>query len=307
MDMQNLTGKNSSFETLGRTLVIGGDGVLGTALCSLSLELDLDFVFTSRSSKVSSPRIFMDLNQIPDKTFFAEFSTIIYLAQSREYRSYPEGLVDLAQLNIIAPTELAKIAEQINSKFVFCSTGSVYPLSELPSYEESPIKSQGKLDSYTASKLFGERAVQKVNPNCLILRPFFIFGMSHNNQTLLPTIYKLLVGEQTINLKGINGLTFNPISSNDAAAALLHLIAHKSSGVYNLAGPEITNLRSVANLMSSRLDVEPRYLVSDGQEILIGGCDKLLESGFQFPKTLDARLNEYILELKLSNSGFESQ
>jgi dTDP-4-dehydrorhamnose reductase len=125
--------------------------------------------------------------------------------------------------------------------------------------------------------------------------------MSHNNQTLLPSIYKLIVDRQSINLKGINGLTFNPISSNDAAAALLHLIAHNVGGVYNLAGHEITNLRSVANLMSSRLEIEPNFVVSDGQEILIGGCDKLLETGFQFSKTLDVRLNEYLLELELSN------
>lgn len=304
--MQNLTEINKSFETLGRTLVVGGDGVLGTALRSLSLKLDLDFVFTSRSLKAFSPGIFLDLNQVPDKDFFAEFSTIIYLAQSREYRSYPEGLADLVQLNIIAPTELAKIAKQIDSKFVFCSTGSVYPLSELPNYEESPIKPQGKLDSYSASKLFGEKAIQKVNPNSLILRPFFIFGMSHNNQTLLPSIYKLLVDRQAIHLKGVNGLSFNPISSIDAAAALLHLIDNNSIGVYNLAGHEITNLRNVANLMSSKLDLEPNFIMHDGQEILVGACDKLLETGFQFSKTLDARLNEYVLELKLSNSRFES-
>ncbi len=304
--MPKLTEECKSFETLGRTLVIGGDGVLGTALRSLAFKLDLDFVFTSRSLNASSPGKFLDLNQIPDKAFFAAFSTIIYLAQSREYRSDPEGLADLVQLNIIAPTELAKIAEQINSKFVFCSTGSVYPLSELPSHEESPIKPQGKLDSYSASKLFGEKAIQKVNPNSLILRPFFIFGMSHNNQTLLPSIYKLIVDQQAINLKGVNGLSFNPISSSDAAAALLHLIARNAIGVYNLAGHEITNLRSVANLMSSRLKQQPNFIVSDGQEILVGACDKLLETGFQFSKTLDARLNEYVLELELSNGRFES-
>jgi dTDP-4-dehydrorhamnose reductase len=306
MGMPNLTEEFKSFENLGRTLVIGGDGVLGTALRSLAHKLDLNFVFTSRSLNASSPGKFLDLNQIPGKSFFAGFSTIIYLAQSREYRSYPEGLADLVQLNIIAPTELAKIAEQIESKFVFCSTGSVYPLSELPSYEESPIKPQGKLDSYSASKLFGEKAVQKVNPNSLILRPFFIFGMSHNNQTLLPSIYKLIVDRHAITLKGENGLSFNPISSIDAAAALLHLISQNAIGIYNLAGHEITNLRSVANLMSSRLNLEPNFIVSDGKEILLGGCDKLLESGYQFSKTLDARLSEYVLELELSNGRFES-
>jgi len=306
MGMPNLTEECKSFENLGRTLIIGGDGVLGTALRSLAYKLDLNFVFTSRSLNAFSPGNFLDLNQIPGKAFFAGFSTIIYLAQSREYRSYPEGLADLVQLNIIAPTELAKIAEQIDSKFVFFSTGSVYPFSELPSYEESPIKPQGKLDSYSASKLFGEKAIQKVNPNSLILRPFFIFGMSHNNQTLLPSIYKLIVDQQAINLKGINGLSFNPISSNDAAAALLHLISHNAIGIYNLAGHEITNLRRVANLMSSRLNLEPNFIVSDGQEILLGGCDKLLESGFQFSKPLEARLSEYVLELELSNGRFES-
>lgn len=306
MDMSNLTQEYKHFENIGKTLVIGGDGVLGTALRSIALKLDLDFVFTSRSLNASSRGKFLDLNQFPDKVFFAEFSTIIYLAQSREYRSYPEGLADLAQLNIIAPTELAKIAELNGSKFIFCSTGSVYPFSELPSYEEGPIKRQGKLDSYSASKLFGEKAIQKVNPNSLILRPFFIFGMSHNNQTLLPSIYKLLVNRQAINLKGVNGLIFNPISSIDAAAALMHLIAHNSIGIYNLAGHESTNLRSVAKLMSSRLGIEPNFIVSDEQEILVGSCDKLLATGFQFSKTLHDRLNEYILELELSNGRFES-
>jgi len=305
--MQNHSRPNKDRAVFPRALVVGGDGVLATALRSLCSELGIDFVFTSRSSATHSGDKFLDLNNFPDKGYFSGFSTIIYLAQSRKYRSYPDGLGDLVQLNIIAASALASIAAQMGSKFVYCSTGSVYPFSDFPNSEESSIKSQGQLDGYVASKLFAEKAIERVSTDSLILRPFFIFGMSHNNQTLFPSIYKMLLDRQTINLKGVNGLKFNPISSHDAAAALLHLIANDATGVYNIAGQEVITLRDIADLIGSDLDIQPQFSIGGPQETLIGSCNKLLETGFVFSKSLSERLNDYILELKLSNSRLKSQ
>jgi hypothetical protein len=116
----------------------------------------------------------------------------------------------------------------------------------------------------------------------------------------------LIINHQVINLKGINGLQFNPISSHDAAAALLHLLRANAIGVYNIAGHEVTTLRDVANVMGLKLNIEPQFSIGGGQETLIGSCDKLLGSGFLFSKPLQERLNDYISELKLSNSRLES-
>jgi UDP-glucose 4-epimerase len=298
--MQSHYKQNSGNEERESILIIGGDGTLATALRSLNHDSKIEIVFSSRSKKHLDRDVFLDLNKIPSANYFEKYSTIVYLAQSLRYREYPSGLSDLAQINIIAPRLLAEIAAQHDSKFVYFSTGSVYPSGPLPNSEYGSFKSQGNLDSYSISKIFGEKAVEDACPRSLILRPFFIFGNSHNSQSLFPSLYRSIQNGETITLKGLNGLVFNPISSIDAAKALIHLLSIDATGVFNLCGNEIITLREVIELLSSNTEREPNIKFIESEDCLLGNPNKLIESGFHFPSNLRERIVEYVSQVELA-------
>lgn len=300
--MQNHFKQNSDGGERESILIVGGDGTLATALRSLSQDKKMDFVFSSRAIKHLDRDVFLDLNKIPSGNYFEKYSTIVYLAQSLRYREYPDGLSDLTQVNIIAPRLLAEIASQHGSKFVYFSTGSVYPSGPLPNAESGSFKSQGNLDSYSISKIFGEKAIEGANSRSLILRPFFIFGFSQNSHSLFPSIYRSLQNGETITLKGSNGLRFNPISSIDAAKALIHLLSIDATGVFNLCGDEIITLREVVRLFSLSIDRDPSFQFVEGEESILGDPKKLIESGFYFSSNLRDRITDYVSQIELAKS-----
>lgn len=298
--MQSHYKQNSGDEERESILIVGGDGTLATALRSLSQDSKMEIVFSSRSIKYLDQDVFLDLNKIPSANYFEKYSTIVYLAQSLRYRDYPDGLSDLAQVNVIAPRLLAEIATLHSSKFVYFSTGSVYPSGPLPNSESGSFKPQGNLDSYSISKIIGEKVVESAHPGSLILRPFFIFGNSHNSQSLFPSLYRSLQQGEAITLKGLNGLRFNPISSIDAAKALIHLLSIDATGVFNLCGNEVTTLREVIELLSLNIAREPNLKFVEGEESLLGNPDKLIESGFHFSSNLRERITDYVSQVELA-------
>lgn len=284
-----------------KVLVIGGDGVLGTALREVTNENGLDATFTSRRIDSNDTRMtFLDLKQDPESIDIHDYSIIIYVAQSRRYKEFPEGLDDLIRINLIAPDVIAKKAAKKGIKFVYCSTGSVYASSNDPLVETSPVKDQGKWDTYALSKFFAEVSILNANPHSLILRPFFIFGPSTNNTSLIPNLLHNLLTQSEIYLAGENGFEFNPIQSRDAARAVLNLVENNESGIFNLAGTERISLKKLIDMLATSFGLSPNYKHTPEGPSIIADISKLQRTGFLFSGTLESNLNKYFSEMKLS-------
>jgi nucleoside-diphosphate-sugar epimerase len=282
-------------------LIIGGDGVLGNAFRTISVESNSTFVFTSRlTTGLKQDTVPLDLLSDLTKFDFSSFTAVIYLAQSREYKNFPLGMSDLCRINVIAPGIIAQTLNSLGVKFVYCSSGSVYKPSEFPISETDELKSNTSLDAYSASKLLAESAILAINPNNLVLRPFFIFGHSWKNSSLIPSLLDRLQNEREITLAGDEGLVFNPISALDAARAILHLLELERDGVYNLSGADSVSLKKIVDNLAQFFEITPKYKISSSQEILLGDNSKLVGTGFRYLRNVDEGFKLYFSELKLS-------
>ncbi len=282
----------------GKILIVGADGALGSAVKSLLRELNFSAFFSSRNlQNKDADHIYLDLNS--PNIDVDKFDVIVYLAQSGRYRDYPDGLGDLSQINIVAPSVISRTALKSGGKFVYFSTGSVYAQSDYYLNENSQVKRQGELDSYSLSKLLGESQIIDTSSSNLIIRPFFMYGKNAKDSSLFPSLVRSILQEKEITLVGENGLIFNPISSRQAALALIHLISCDAAGVYNLSGHESTNLKSVVGKISSRLNKKPIFKVLSGSSQLLGDSEKLKASGFSYSESLEEGLSNYMSEIEL--------
>ena len=287
-------------ENQEKYLVIGGDGVLGQAMRAISVNFNATFVFTSRlTTGLPLNTVHLDLATNFTEFRFSEYSAVIYLAQSREYRNFPLGLSDLSRINIIAPTVIAEKLHELGIKFIYCSSGSVYEPCKSSISEKDALKSRNNWDTYSASKILAESAILNISSNNLVLRPFFIFGQSKRNYSLMPTLLEKLRNHNEITLARNEGLIFNPISSHDAALAICHLLVAGENGVYNLSGSECISLKKLVDTMGLFFEITPKYRNLDSEEIMLGDNSKLMSTGFKFEGNLEGNLKSYFSELKL--------
>ena len=233
-----------------------------------------------------------------EKFELSNFSSVIYVAQSRSYKDYPAGLADLAYMNIFLPIRFAEVCSKMNIPFVYTSTGSVYQRSNIPIREDFPFIAENEANAYSSSKLFADQYLSSLRDfsKITIVRPFFIFGKGAKRPALFPSlIHAINVGE-TIKLRGKNGLLFNPIASQDAARAVLHLVERKEYGIYNLGGNEEVNLRMVCEKIGSFF--EKRVLFSeDNDEVrFVSNQSKLVSTGFEYKDNFEENFQKYLLK-----------
>src|SRR6185312_7787576 len=127
------------------TLVISGAaGVLGTFLLGVLAQCDDDVVALHRPGSTPPPVdgvrwVAQDLTQplsaeLPDRV-----DGVFHLAQSRRFREFPAGAVDVMEVNTMATTRLLDYCHTAGGRtFVFASTGAVTGAGPKPITEDDP-------------------------------------------------------------------------------------------------------------------------------------------------------------------------
>ena len=275
-------------------ILFGSSGCLGNAL-----RASLEFNFGKESVIGLDSSFFQDTNWENKLCAYLEsnrIAAIIYASQSRRYRDYPEGILDVINANYHFPTTISEISRKAEVKFVYCSTGSVYENSIKPISEIDSLVNEGKLNMYISSKIFAEKKILDISLRdmTLIVRPFYIFGPGSQIPALFPTMRNSVLRGDKISLAGSNGLNFNPISSQNAARAILFLLEYNHFGIYNLGGVETTNLREVVEIMSSALNKKTKFIFNSLEELsVISDQTKITELGFKYLNDLEEDIKDY--------------
>lgn len=211
--------------------------------------------------------------ELPDR-----IDAVIHLAQSRRYREFPEGAVNMHEVNTAATVRLLDYCRRAGgTTFTYASTGSVYAPGQAP-VRETDVLAPGSF--YAASKLAGEQAVEQfrglLRGHCL--RPFFIYGPGQRNMLLPGLIARVREGRE-VTLAGPDGIHMNPIYVDDAADAVLATLDRDESVVINLAGPDIISVREIAEQIGRLVDREPTFAVGDSRPDVVASnerCDALV-------------------------------
>jgi UDP-glucose 4-epimerase len=221
------------------------------------------------------------------KTHFVDFSSnwseeilpkkidvIIHLAQTKNFRDFPNSAIDIFKVNIESTARLLVYAKQAGvKKFIYVSSGGVYGTSIKPFKESNPIVAAGELDYYLGSKVCSEILAQRYSSifQVIVLRPFFIYGPGQDRNMLIPRLMDSVSACKLITLQGINGIRINPIHVEDAGAAVVATLKLEESGIFNLAGPNIFSIRTICESMGKYLEKKPNFKIfAEQKKDLIG-------------------------------------
>jgi nucleoside-diphosphate-sugar epimerase len=228
--------------------------------------------------------------ELPDR-----IDAVIHLAQSRRHREFPEGAIDMHEVNAAATVRLLDYCRRAGgTTFTFASTGGVYAPGQSPVAENCVL---APINFYAASKLAGEQAVEQFRPLLRghSLRPFFIYGPGQRNMFIAGLIARVHGGRE-VTLAGYDGIHVNPIYVEDAADAVIASLDLEESVTMNIAGPNIVSVREIAELIGGLVEREPLFVVGGRQpdlvadierrDLLVGAARVALEEGLR--KTVEA-------------------
>jgi nucleoside-diphosphate-sugar epimerase len=201
--------------------------------------------------------------------------TVIFLAQSAQWRSFPAGALDVFRVNIAAAVRAIEYACRADAqRFIFASTGSVYTQRRQPTREDEPFALNTPREFYVASKLAAEVLLGPYARllNVIILRLFMPYGPGQSHTMLIPQLVRRVREGRPIDLQGVDGLRANPVAVADVAETLERCLSLPASATLNLAGPETLSLRQMGECIGRVLGQAPRFQTHPDQEppVLVG-------------------------------------
>lgn len=207
-------------------MITGAGGQLGRCLIEAASGKNFRiFAYTRSDMDISKPeeiREALDESK-PDICFNCAAYTAVDKAEQE---------ADKAELvNHTAPERLAAACEQRGVLFVHFSTDYVYADHfNRPLLEDDPT--QGK-NVYAKTKLRGEQAILRQQPNCFILRTSWVYSEYGHN--FVRTMLRL--GKERDQLRVVVDQVGSPTYARDLAEAALLLAndPNKSYGIYNFS------------------------------------------------------------------------
>ena len=165
-------------------------------------------------------------------------SLIIHTAANTNLRDCEEHPEAAWQLNVTGTRNLAKAAKEINARFIYLSTDSVFDgTGQFCKETDQP----NPVNAYGHTKLEGEKVVAHLLSNYVILRLALLYGWSLTKST---SFTEDLINELSAG-KTINAFTDeyrNPLHVLNLCEIIEEIIQNKSiRGLYHAAGPQRVN------------------------------------------------------------------
>jgi UDP-glucose 4-epimerase len=286
-------------------LVTGAAGFIGSHLIKSLLQESSYFIYALVREKPSLfsentrlKYIYSDLSSVD----FADslpynIDTVIHLAQSTNYRQFPEKSDDIFAINIQSTHKLLEWSRKSGVKrFLFASSGNVYRTSNKPLSEDDICEPSG---FYGKTKYIGELLVNSYSAffEVSILRIFGVYGPGQTGMTVSNIIEKVK-NRQDVTLAANIGLQFTPLFVDDCVALIGLLIHHPFlKPIYNLSGNEQLDLRELAEKVGALLSIHPKLVVTDGNPVYMNGDSNLIVNslGYTYKFNIDSGLQKTLL------------
>src|SRR5262249_46626728 len=256
--------------SMSAILVLGGSGFLGshTVRCLVKSGYTVWSTHSPRKAPPSIPGtrwLGVDLTQATCADQFpSRCDHLIFLAQSRAWRRFPEGADDIYRVNLASLQLMLLYACRVGARsVVVASSGSVYSDQSRPACESDSIDLHASRSYYVATKLAAEMLLGpygKLFPVAQ-LRIFMPYGKGQNSEMLFPQIARRVAQGQAITLHGEHGLKANPIAATDVAETIRRCLSLQQSTTLNVGGPDVLTLRSIGATMGKALGREPLFEV----------------------------------------------
>ena len=205
-----------------KVLVTGAKGMLGWALTKeLSLEYQLIGIDIEDAD-------ITDENQIKEEIFNIHPEIVIHTAAYTEVDNCEKNKELTHRVNAIGAGNVARACKLCHAKLICISTDFVFDGTKNSPYTEEDTPNP--INTYGKSKLEGERQLQTIYPNNLIIRTSWLYGPRGRN--FVDKIIQL--AENQTETKVINDQTGSPTYTIDLARAINTLIKKNLLGIINV-------------------------------------------------------------------------
>ncbi len=278
-----------------RILVTGATGLLGRSLVRILSPNHVVYALGRQVAAEEPGRnvipVRADLSRFDPLLLPASIDAVYYLAQSRRFREFPEGMEDMVEVNIRSPLRIAEWARRTGvTKFFYASTGGVYKNPTQPVSEFLDISANEKNGFYLDSKLCSEMLLRNYAlyfATFAILRPFFIYGPEQHEDMLIPRLIKSVLTGKEIFLNGPDGIRINPVYVDDAAKAFERLLYIETGEyVFNIAGTDIVSIKQLSALIGDIVGVEPVFRYVQGKSFDLIADVSLMKEKLHEPEIL---------------------
>jgi len=208
-----------------KILVTGANGQLGSELSVLSTSYpEFEWIFADRTKiTLDNLELLKDqLNEIrPDVIFNCGAYTAVDKAETEKELAFT--------INHLAVELIAKYAFENNVKLIHISTDYVFDGSSSSAINEEA--DTNPINTYGESKLAGELACLKENPNSIIIRTSWVYSKFGNN--FVKIMQRLMQERDEINV--VNDQIGSPTYAADLAQAMINIVRSSNwiAGIYN--------------------------------------------------------------------------
>ncbi|MFQ5767306.1 MAG: SDR family oxidoreductase [Acidobacteriota bacterium] len=230
---------------LPQALVIGAAGQVGGALLE---ALPAGKAAASYRRAVPSGGLFFDLaaaaenpHQATDLLSQVKPTVVFIAAGLTHVDACQQTPQEALAVNRDGPAAVARAASRVGARTVYYSTDYLFDGRSGP-YDETA--QPAPLSVYGRSKLAGEEAVLKADPEALILRTAVVFGPETQGKNFAYQMARRLRTEASVPIP--QDQFSSPTYNRDLAAASLALVKTGAAGIFNVAGPEVMDRAALA-------------------------------------------------------------
>ncbi len=189
----------------------------------------------------------------------ARVDVVLHLAQSRDYRQFPERAASIFAVNTAATAALLRYAASAGAiRFVLASTGTIYEPYAGPLDEDLRV---APTSFYSATKLAAELLLHgwQGQLGTCALRLFFPYGPGQTGR-LIPELVKRLRDGRPVTLDGDgDGLVLAPTYVDDIAAVFAAALDDNWRGAINVGAPQPVSLRHLVEQIGHTMGIAPRF------------------------------------------------
>lgn len=202
-------------------------------------------------------------NRLNNSILPKKIDAIIHLAQSNQYRNFPVGMRDMADVNISGLVDILEYARTADCKnFINFSSGSVYLGDPNAQSEDSPIN---PISAYPLTKYIAEQVTDLYSDffTTLNIRLFFPYGPGQQNM-LIPNIINSVKNSKPIGLQGNDGgLKLCPIYIDDVVSICAKCLEKNTRGLMNVGGTEALTLQQIANQITQVVGLQAIFEIDN--------------------------------------------
>lgn len=194
---------------------------------------------------------------------------VYYLSQSPRWRPPDADVRHMWAVNVQSALVAADWAQKHGARrFIYASTGNVYSPSFQPMAEDAPLEPDS---CYALSKVHAEQALAEVatETDVTAVRIFGVYGADQVDR-IFPRLVSAISHGNPIRLTRAEheageseGMRLSMCHVADAVDVLIKLGEVRGQPAVNLAGPEPTSVRALAEEIGGALGLTPRFETMD--------------------------------------------